>query len=71
MGPARYVRSGQTLKCSEYDHETPKGLRAHQLRLLGYTFQGPPAKGRRGFFINFSPAMSVHAKKVKGKQIKD
>ena len=38
---------------------------------LGYTFRGRLAKGRRGFFMNFSPAMSANAKKAKGKQIRD
>ena len=38
---------------------------------LGYTFRGRLAKGRRGFFMNFSPAMSAQAKKAKGKQIRD
>ena len=38
---------------------------------LGYTFQGRLVKGRRGFFMNFSPAMSAKAKKAKGKQIRD
>jgi group II intron reverse transcriptase/maturase len=38
---------------------------------LGYTFRGRQAKGRRGFFTSFSPAMSTKAKKAKGKQIRD
>jgi hypothetical protein len=38
---------------------------------LGYTFRGRPAKGRRGFFVNFLPAMSAKAEKAKGKQIRD
>jgi RNA-directed DNA polymerase len=38
---------------------------------LGYTFRGRLAKGKRGFFVNFSPAMSAKAKKAKGKQIRD
>ena len=38
---------------------------------LGYTFRGRPAKGRRGFFTSFLPAMSAQAKKAKGKQIRD
>ena len=37
---------------------------------LGYTFRGRPAKGRRGFFVNFLPAMSAKAKKAKGQQIR-
>jgi RNA-directed DNA polymerase len=38
---------------------------------LGYTFRGRLAKGRRGFFTSFLPAMSIQAKKAKGKQIRD
>ncbi|WP_343577843.1 group II intron reverse transcriptase/maturase, partial [Mycobacterium sp.] len=38
---------------------------------LGYTFRARLARGRRGFFVNFSPAMSTKAKKAKGKQIRD
>lgn len=37
---------------------------------LGYTFRGRQAKGKRGFFVNFSPAMSAKAKKAKGQQIR-
>ena len=36
---------------------------------LGYTFRGRLARGRRGFFVSFSPAMSPKAKKAIGKQI--
>ena len=38
---------------------------------LGYTFRGRLAKGRRGYFTGFSPAISATAKKAKGKQIRD
>jgi RNA-directed DNA polymerase len=38
---------------------------------LGYTFRGRLAKGRRGFFVSFSPAISVKAKKAVGKKIRD
>jgi len=37
---------------------------------LGYTFRARLANSRRGFFVNFSPAMSVKAKKAKGQQIR-
>jgi RNA-directed DNA polymerase len=37
---------------------------------LGYTFRARLARGRRGFFVNFSPAMSTKAKKAKGLQIR-
>ena len=36
---------------------------------LGYTFCGRRARGRRGFFVSFSPAVSPNAKKAIGKQI--
>src|ERR1022692_300644 len=38
---------------------------------LGYTFRGRLAKGPRGYFTGFSPAISAKAKKAKGKQIRD
>ena len=38
---------------------------------LGYTFRGRRAKSRRGFFTNFSPAMSTAAKKAKSQQIRE
>jgi RNA-directed DNA polymerase len=37
---------------------------------LGYTFRARLARGKRGFFVNFSPAMSGKAKKAKGVQIR-
>ena len=36
---------------------------------LGYTFRGRRARGRRGFFVSFSPAVSPNATKAIGKQI--
>jgi RNA-directed DNA polymerase len=38
---------------------------------LGYTFGGRLAKGRQGFFVSFSPAISAKAKKAIGKKIRD
>jgi RNA-directed DNA polymerase len=38
---------------------------------LGYTFRGRLAKGPRGYFTGFSPAISASAKKAKGRQIRD
>ena len=38
---------------------------------LGYTFRGRRARGRRGFFVSFSPAMSPKAKQAIGEQIRD
>jgi hypothetical protein len=37
---------------------------------LGYTFRGRLARGRRGYFTGFSPAISVKARKAKGRQIR-
>jgi RNA-directed DNA polymerase len=37
---------------------------------LGYTFRGRLAKGRRGFFVSFSPAISVKARKAVGQKIR-
>ena len=37
---------------------------------LGYTFRGRLARGKRGSFVSFSPAMSNKAKKAKGQQIR-
>ena len=37
---------------------------------LGYTFRGRLAKGRRGYFTCFSPAISNKAKKATGQQIR-
>ena len=38
---------------------------------LGYTFRGRRARGPRGLFMSFSPAMSNKAKKAVGKKIRD
>jgi len=37
---------------------------------LGYTFRGRLARGPRGYFTGFSPAISSKAKKAKGQQIR-
>jgi RNA-directed DNA polymerase len=37
---------------------------------LGYTFRGRLAKGPRGYFVSFAPAMSVEARRAKGQQIR-
>jgi RNA-directed DNA polymerase len=37
---------------------------------LGYTFRARLAQGRYGFFVSFLPAMSVTAKRAKGRQIR-
>ncbi len=37
---------------------------------LGYTFRARRAKGRKGYFLNFAPAMSNQAKKAVGKELR-
>ena len=37
---------------------------------LGYTFRGRLARGPRGFFVSFSPAMSTKARKAVGQKIR-
>ena len=37
---------------------------------LGYTFRGRLVRGRRGFFVSFTPAISTKALKAKGLQIR-
>jgi RNA-directed DNA polymerase len=37
---------------------------------LGYTFRARLARGKKGFFVSFLPAMSTGAKKAKGLQIR-
>lgn len=37
---------------------------------LGFTFRGHLVCGRRGFFVNFLPAMSAKARKAKSRQIR-
>jgi RNA-directed DNA polymerase len=37
---------------------------------LGYTFRGRLARGPRGYFTGFSPAISSKARKAKGQQIR-
>ena len=38
---------------------------------LGYTFRGRWSRGKHGYFVSFSPAMSNKAKKAVGKTIRD
>ena len=37
---------------------------------LGYTFRGRLAKGRRGYFVSFAPAISVTARKAVGQKVR-
>jgi RNA-directed DNA polymerase len=52
------------------DTNRPGSYEAASFDFLGYTFRARLASGRRGFFMSFSPAMSVKAKKAKGGQIR-
>jgi len=45
--------------------------RRESFDFLGYTFRGRRARGRRGFFVGFLPAISGKAKKAVGGQIRD
>jgi hypothetical protein len=47
------------------------GVAEHtSFEFLGYTFRARLAKGRRGFFASFSPAISASARKVIGTRIR-
>ena len=59
----KVVYCQDTKRRQDYEHTS--------FDFLGYTFQGRLVKGRRGFFMNFSPAVSAQVKKAKGKQIRD
>jgi len=37
---------------------------------LGYTFRGRLARGRRGYFVSFAPAISAKAKKAVGQKVR-
>ena len=50
--------------------EPPGDAEHTSFDFLGYTFRGRLARGRRGFFVSFLPAMSTGAKKAKGQQIR-
>jgi RNA-directed DNA polymerase len=49
-------------RCGEFEHTS--------FDFLGYTFRGRLARGPRGYFTGFSPAISSKAKKAKGQQIR-
>ena len=49
-----------------------RGDSAHtSFDFLGYTFRGRLVRGRYGFFVSFTPAMSAKANKAIGKKIRD
>ena len=53
------------------DANRPGSFEHTSFDFLGYTFRGRLAKGRRGYFTGFSPAISAKAKKAKGQQIRN
>ena len=61
-GKTKIVYCQDTKRRRDFEHTS--------FDFLGYTFRARLAKGRYGFFVNFSPAMSATAKKAKGKQIR-
>jgi len=52
------------------DANRPGDFEHTSFDFLGYTFRGRLAKGPRGYFTGFSPAISAKAKKAKGRQIR-
>jgi RNA-directed DNA polymerase len=52
------------------DANRPGSFEHTSFDFLGYTFRGRLARGRRGYFTGFSPAISARAKKAKGQQIR-
>jgi RNA-directed DNA polymerase len=52
------------------DANRPGSFEHTSFDFLGYTFRGRLAKGPRGYFTGFSPAISSKAKKAKGQQIR-
>jgi len=52
------------------DANRPGSFEHTSFDFLGYTFRGRLAKGPRGYFTGFSPAISAKAKKATGRQIR-
>jgi RNA-directed DNA polymerase len=52
------------------DANRPGDFEHTSFDFLGYTFRGRLARGRRGYFTGFSPAISSKARKAKGQQIR-
>jgi hypothetical protein len=52
------------------DANRPGSFEHTSFDFLGYTFRGRLARGPRGYFTGFSPAISAKAKKAKGRQIR-
>jgi RNA-directed DNA polymerase len=58
----RIVYCKDTNRRGSYEHES--------FDFLGYSFRARPVRGKRGYFVGFTPAMSTKAKKAKGLQIR-
>ena len=52
------------------DANRPRKFARTSFDFLGYTFRSHLVRGRRGYFVNFAPAMSAKARKAKGQQIR-
>ena len=52
------------------DANRPGDFEHTSFDFLGYTFRGRLAKGPRGYFTGFSPAISSKARKAKGQQVR-
>lgn len=52
------------------DANRPGGSEHTSFDFLGYTFRGRLARGPRGFFVSFSPAMSAKATKAVGQKVR-
>ena len=54
--------------CKDTNH---RGSSEHtSFDFLGYSFRGRRAASRRGFFVSFSPAIAISAKKAVGQQVR-
>ena len=52
------------------DANRPGSAEHTSFDFLGYTFRGRLARGPRGYFVSFSPAMSAKAKKAVGQKVR-
>jgi RNA-directed DNA polymerase len=61
-GKTKVVYCKDTNRAGEAEHTS--------FDFLGYTFRGRLAKGRRGYFVSFSPAISAKARTAVGQKIR-
>ncbi len=52
------------------DANRPGGSEHTSFDFLGYTFRGRLARGRRGYFVSFAPAISAKAKRAVGQKVR-